>query len=73
MPRPKPQEPLKSTSIRLTEKHTTIFKQLGGTEWLRKMLDKHRPLPNRYYGVEIKHARHPDAAFLARKQVEEND
>jgi len=72
MPRLKPHEPLKSTSIRLTEKHTTIFKQLGGTEWLRKMLDKHRPLPNRYYDEEIKHARHPDTAFLKRSQ-EEND
>jgi len=37
------------------------------------MLDKHRPLPNRYYDEEIKHARHPDAAFLVRKQGEEND
>ena len=49
MPRPKPYEPLKSTSIRLTEVHTIIFKQLGGTEWLRKMLDKHAPMPKKYY------------------------
>jgi len=72
MPRLKPHEPLISTSMRLTERHIKIFKQLGGTEWLRKMLDKQRPLPERYF-EDKRRARHPDAAFLARKQGEEND
>jgi len=49
MPRPKPQEPIKKTSIRLTERHTIILKQLGGSEWMRKMLDKHAPMPKKYY------------------------
>jgi hypothetical protein len=26
-----------------------ILKQLGGSEWLRKMLDKHAPMPKQYY------------------------
>jgi len=51
MPRPKPKEPLKSTSIRLTERHTMIFKQLGGTEWLRELLDKKATFPKKYYEV----------------------
>jgi hypothetical protein len=49
MPRPKPIDPIKSTSIRLTTKHQIILRQLGGSEWIRKMLDKHAPLPKSYY------------------------
>ena len=49
MPRSKPLDPIKSTSIRLTATHRTILKQLGGSEWIRKMLEKHAPLPKKYY------------------------
>jgi hypothetical protein len=55
MPRPKPQEPIKKTSIRLTERHTIILKQLGGSEWMRKMLDKHAPMPKKYYETLKEH------------------
>ena len=50
MPRPKPPEPLaKNMQVRLTERHSLIYKQLGGVKWLRQMLDKHAPLPRKYY------------------------
>ena len=53
MPRPKPVEPIKKTSIRLTERHILIFKQLGGSEWLRGMLDKKAPFPKKYYDSRL--------------------
>ena len=53
MPRPKPHEPLISTSVRLSEKHILIFKQLGGTEWLRGVLDKKAPFPKKYYDSRL--------------------
>ena len=50
MPRPKQPEPLdKGRQIRLTARHAVIYQQLGGVVWLRQMLDKHAPLPKKYY------------------------
>jgi hypothetical protein len=50
MPRPKPAEPLaKNIQVRLTERHLLIYKQLGGVKWMRTMLDKHAPMPKKYY------------------------
>ena len=49
MPRPKPFEPLERADFRLTSTHKVILKQLGGVVWLRQMLDKHAPLPRKYY------------------------
>jgi DNA invertase Pin-like site-specific DNA recombinase len=40
MPRPKPPNPLKIHSVRLTESQLLTFKQLGGSVWLRSRLDK---------------------------------
>jgi len=49
MPRPKPSEPILITSIRLTAMHKAMLKQLGGSRWIRKMLEKHAPMPKKYY------------------------
>lgn len=49
MPRPKLIEPLERADFRLTARHRTILKQLGGVKWLRAMLDKHAPMPKKYY------------------------
>jgi hypothetical protein len=49
VPRPKPLEPIKPRYIRMSDRHWLILKQLGGPEWLRKMLDKHAPMPKQYY------------------------
>jgi hypothetical protein len=54
MPRPKPIEPLERADFRLTARHKAILKQLGGSAWLRAMLDKHAPLPKKYYTQESK-------------------
>ena len=49
MPRPKPSEPLLRADFRLTHVHKAILKDLGGVAWIRKMLEKHAPLPMKYY------------------------
>jgi hypothetical protein len=33
----------------MSDKHWMIFKQLGGAEWLRTILDKKAPMPKKYY------------------------
>jgi hypothetical protein len=49
MPRPKPPEPLIGRQIRMSDRHWMILQQLGGAEWLRKLLDKKAPMPRKYY------------------------
>jgi hypothetical protein len=49
MPRPKPPEPLKGRQIRVSDRQWLIFKQLGGTQWLRELLDKKAPMPKKFY------------------------
>ena len=53
MPRLKPPEPLIGRQIRLSDRHVTIFKELGGADWLRKQLDKHAKMPAKYYRREL--------------------
>jgi hypothetical protein len=53
MPRPKPPEVLKVRYTRMSDKQWIIFNQLGGSEWLRKTLDKKAPMPAKYYRLEI--------------------
>lgn len=48
MPRPKPPSPLKPRMIRLSDEEWLAFKELGGAEWLRKMM---RTKPRKYYEV----------------------
>jgi hypothetical protein len=54
MPRPKPLEPLERVDLRLTRTHRAMLKQLGGVKWLRAMLEKHAPLPKKYYKQDPK-------------------
>lgn len=73
MPRPKPPAPLKVRYVRLSDKQWMIFKQLGGLDWLRELLDKKAPMPKKYYDNELERIRNPaDAAFLNRRR-DEND
>lgn len=53
MPRPKPSEQLVRADFRLTRVHKAILKDLGGVAWIRKMLDKHAPMPKQYYKKKI--------------------
>jgi len=74
MPRPKPVEPLVRVDLRLTATHRTMLKQLGGVRWLRMMLEKHAPMPKKYYDRELERLQNPaDAVFLQRRKGEEND
>ena len=52
MPRPKPSEPLERVDLRLTRTHRAMLKQLGGVKWLRAVLEKHAPLPKKYYSKD---------------------
>jgi hypothetical protein len=73
MPRAKPLEPLEPRYMRMSDRHWMIFKQLGGSDWLRGLLDKKAPMPKKYYDNEIERIRNPaDAAFLNRRR-DEND
>jgi hypothetical protein len=49
MPRPKPPEPLRPRYVRMSDRHWVIFQQLGGSVWLRALLDKKAPMPKQYY------------------------
>lgn len=42
MPRPKPQEPLITRSVRLSDTQWAAFEALGGSNWLRSRIDKAR-------------------------------
>lgn len=53
MPRPKPLEPLKGREIRMSDRQMIIFKQLGGAQWLRELLDKKAPMPKAWYERKI--------------------
>lgn len=48
VPRPKPPEPLKSRFVRMSDHEWETFKELGGADWLRKMMNTR---PRRYYEV----------------------
>lgn len=49
MPRPKPPEPLRPREVRMSDRQMLVFKQLGGAQWLRELLDKKAPMPKKYY------------------------
>jgi hypothetical protein len=59
MPRPKPPEPLKPRFVRMSDSEWRAFKELGGAEWLRKMM---RTKPRNYYEVFKK----PEEAAIQR-------
>lgn len=44
MPRARPQDPLKPRAIRLSDAEYMVFRQLGGSDWLRSRIGKLRML-----------------------------
>ena len=48
MPRPKPPEPLKGRQIRMSDTEWAKFKEMGGADWLRKIMLSRPPS---YYKV----------------------
>jgi len=61
MPRQKPPNPLIPRTIRLSDEEWTAFIELGGADWLRRMM---RTKPRNYYEVfnNSKEAATPRAA-----------
>jgi len=73
MPRPKPPEPLIGRQIRMSDRQWIMFNELGGADWLRKLVEKKAPMPKKYYDNELARMQNPaDAVFLNRRR-EEND
>jgi len=54
MPRPKPKEQINKTTIRLTARHQAMLKELGGSVWIREMIEKYAKMPKKYYDVFLK-------------------
>jgi hypothetical protein len=74
MPRPKPPEPLIGRQVRMSDRQWIMFNELGGADWLRKLVEKKAPMPKKYYDRELERIRNPDdAIFLQRRQGEIND
>ena len=48
MPRPKPPEILKPRYLRMSDSEWTKFKEMGGADWLRRIM---RTRPLNYYEV----------------------
>ena len=48
MPRPKPAEPLKHRYLRMSDAEWAKFKEMGGADWLRRIM---RTRPPKYYEV----------------------
>lgn len=69
MPRPKPPAPLKARYVRLSDEEWEKFKDMGGAEWLRKVMGTR---PKSYYEVFERPRNPADAIFLKRKE-KEND
>lgn len=49
MPRPKPPERLEPRYLRMSDRQWIMFNELGGADWLRKLIEKKAPMPKQYY------------------------
>jgi len=49
MPRPKPPEPITIRYIKMSDRQWIMFNELGGADWLRKLVEKKAPMPKQYY------------------------
>ena len=49
MPRPKPPEKLLGRQIRMSDRQWIMFNEIGGADWLRKLVEKKAPMPKQYY------------------------
>lgn len=54
MPRPKPPMPLKGRQIRMSDLEWMILQELGGADWLRKLVKKKAQFPITYYMLKLK-------------------
>lgn len=58
----------------MSDRQWIMFNELGGADWLRKLVEKKAPMPKKYYDNELARIRNPaDATFLKRRQGEIND
>lgn len=54
MPRPKPPEKLLGRQVRMSDRQWIMFNELGGADWLRKLIEKKAPMPKQYYDALLK-------------------
>ena len=54
MPRPKPPEKLLGRQIRMSNRQWIMFNEIGGADWLRKLVEKKAPMPKQHYDALLK-------------------
>jgi len=58
----------------MSDRQWIMFNELGGADWLRKLVEKKSPMPKQYYDRELERISNPDdAIFLQRRKGEVND
>ena len=57
MPRPKPPLPLKPRNMRMSDVEWLMFQELGGADWLRKLVRKKVKLPINHYEKQLENER----------------
>lgn len=64
MPRPRPPERLRTYAVRLTQRQWAKVQELGGAEFLRELIAKHKPVRGRSF-EHIKWIKLRNAAICA--------
>jgi hypothetical protein len=54
MPRPKPEMPLKFRNMRMSDLEWLMFQELGGADWLRKIVKTKAKFPVQHYILQLK-------------------
>jgi len=58
----------------MSDRQWIMFNELGGADWLRKLVEKKAPMPKKYYDNELARISNPaDATFLKQRKGEIND
>jgi hypothetical protein len=57
VPRPKPPSPLRGRMVRMSDIEWLMFKELGGAEWLRKLVRRKVRLPINHYEKQLEDER----------------
>jgi hypothetical protein len=53
----------------MSDRQWIMFNELGGADWLRKLVEKKAPMPKKYYDNELARMHNPaDAVFLNRRR-----
>ena len=57
----------------MSDRQWIMFNELGGADWLRKLVEKKAPMPKKYYDNELARMQNPADAVFLKQRREEND